>query len=624
MSTNVNPKSLMPNRSAPFTAPLFSLLTLLLPILPFIYYLPSADPAGLPRLLMIQVVVTFGILFFVWYGHWRIFPKRVLIPLILFVLWMLVCLLRAVDKQAALLELLAQVTFVQIFFIAGLAARDRAGIKRLLLLFTLSGAVVALIGAAQVCGFEIPPFEQRFAPASTFVNRNIFAEFILTLFPVSFLLTLFERNRLLGWLNAIVFGLIIFVLIAAQSRAVWLAGLGTLICLLLWLGLSGRFRDVPRWLILSRFACAALVVFLLFPPKGHLGISGRGQLSAELASLGKMGLNEDERLNTVQVRFALYSNSFYMFMEQPVFGVGPGNFPAHYPRYHDRVRATPSYHLNTVPQFLHNDLMQNFVELGLPGGLLFLWFLYGLGRTAIERLRDARDDSERLIRSVLLFSMLAVLAVSMVTFILRMPVTGMLFWLFAGFACAGPAPEMESEPGSQLEKPTSAILLGVNLLILFLYAKGVMAGTLYLKSAHELQAGRPEPSFAIAMQAFELHALDWRVLDELVALAGNFSKDRTQALSFADAFLARRPFSPNGHYRRAYILNTLRRPQEALEAVNRALEYTGENAECLGLRAVLYRQLGREFEALNDEQVLATRHDWYIFPHEAVQQLTIP
>jgi hypothetical protein len=95
--------------------------------------------------------------------------------------------------------------------------------------------------------------------------------------------------------------------------------------------------------------------------------------------------------NEVGGRLAYNLNSVAIVRDNPINGVGLGNFFGIWPAYHDAFVPTPdnSYNVMARPQRTHTDLMQAFTEMGIPGGILYA-MLFVLGMVAAFRLAGAR------------------------------------------------------------------------------------------------------------------------------------------------------------------------------------------------------------------------------------------
>ena len=224
-------------------------------------------------------------------------------------------------------------------------------------------------------------------------------------------------------------------------------------------------------------------------------------------------------------------------------------------------------------------------------------FIFGglVGRVAIGKIRDASQNS--LLTVLGPFSIcLCILLNSIFAFPLKMPVTGLLFWVSAGFLCS--INRVGLEPS--LKPWLAAAVLPLNLLVMFLYFKAASASSLLYESMQQVSLGNNRLAYGFAYKAYRTYPPDWYAFDHLLTLAANFETDRAQARQVADSFLERRPHSPNGHLRLALILKTLGLYPQALEAVNQALRLGGQSSEGFHLRSLIHGALGNEEAARMD------------------------
>jgi len=150
---------------------------------------------------------------------------------------------------------------------------------------------------------------------------------------------------------------------------------------------------------------------------------------------------------TPDMRFQLWTRTRRMIADRPLLGVGPGNFQQVF-----EVQYNPE--LNSDGRrgvHAHNDWLQQFAELGVPGGItyLLLW-------SVVFRLAWTRARREHQFGSVAVLLSLIALAASNVT-------TNMFFstgagsgrlhslaWLLFGLAAAsGPSLGPAATPGSR-------------------------------------------------------------------------------------------------------------------------------------------------------------------------------
>ena len=112
-------------------------------------------------------------------------------------------------------------------------------------------------------------------------------------------------------------------------------------------------------------------------------------------------------LTGLGVRGLVWKAALGLVAEHPLTGAGPGQFQAAFPPYRDPREIELSRHgvcseLDTEVEHAHNDWLQAFLELGLPGGLLFV---LGLALAARAALRALAHD-ERIALGVAALAML--------------------------------------------------------------------------------------------------------------------------------------------------------------------------------------------------------------------------
>jgi len=300
------------------------------------------------------------------------------------------------------------------------------------------GAVVASLWTALQFWVDFRYFPQGPNPASTFVNRNFFAEFAVCTIPFSALLLARARQSaqiaLLSFTTAFVIVAILMTGTRGALIALWLQAL----VLLPLIGFLYRKQFAfPNWESGKRILAIGLVLAtvlglgLLKTGNTKIVEEGRGvnaiergfkrtgSISAEDASLG--------------IRFIMWKATGDIIKKRPLSGVGAGAWEADIPLY-----QAEGSQLET-DYYVHNEFLQLLAEYGLAGWI-FLALLFGYLLSAAWRtLRDqsAEAQAEAPLRAILLSSLLALFIVSNVGFPWRMAATGALFALcLAGLAAS--------------------------------------------------------------------------------------------------------------------------------------------------------------------------------------------
>ncbi len=302
------------------------------------------------------------------------------------------------------------------------------------------GALVASLWAVLQFLVNLKLFPQGPHPASTFVNRNFFAEFAVCTLPFAALLLARARQSSQVALLAATSGLIVVAILMTGTRAALIA---------LWLQLLVLFPYIG-WLYRRQFAfnawpraCVALAggVFLAMVlglgavPTGDPQIvqEGRGVTALErgFKRTGSIGPNDP----SLGIRMIMWTATAHLIRERPLSGVGAGAWENDITLY-----QAEGSQLET-DYYVHNEFLQLLAEYGIVGWIFLLalaaWLLDALRRTLARAHPDALAEGPW--RAILLSSLLSLFIVSNVGFAWRMASTGALFALCLGALAASDA-----------------------------------------------------------------------------------------------------------------------------------------------------------------------------------------
>lgn len=295
------------------------------------------------------------------------------------------------------------------------------------------GAVLASLWAALQFWVDFPLFAQGPNPASTFVNRNFFGEFIVCTFPFSVLLITRVRDKTSVFLLTFSLGFNIVALMMAGTRSA-LIGLLTLAFLLPVIVLRYQKQVVSSgWKPLHCFALVAVLIATI----GSLGaietrnsklIADFGAMDAlDRAFARSLSLTDPTEYThkSFSVRAVIWKSTLRMIAANPLVGVGAGAWEVRAPNY-----QTAGTQLET-DYYAHNEILQLIAEYGLVGWLFLaclasylVWAAYITWSN-----HDEHGQTEAPLRALSLASLLVFLIVSNAGFPWRMASTGALFAL---------------------------------------------------------------------------------------------------------------------------------------------------------------------------------------------------
>ncbi|HXD39938.1 MAG TPA: O-antigen ligase family protein [Ramlibacter sp.] len=303
-----------------------------------------------------------------------------------------------------------------------------------------AGAVVAALWAALQFWVDFHFFPQGPHPASTFVNRNFFAEFAVCTLPFSAMLLARARQSAYVALLAASSGLVVVAVLMTGTR-------GALIALWLQLLLVFPFiawwcrRQLPfgAWNWHTRLIAAGVLIGtivglgLINTGDEAIAAEGRGQNALQRGFIRTGSISASDP--SLGVRMVMWKATGTMIRQRPLSGVGAGAWESEIPLY-----QAEGSQLET-DYYVHNEFLQLLAEYGLAGWLFLIGLTAYLLTAAWRTLngKGAQAQAEAPWRAVLLCSLLTLMIVSNVGFPWRMATTGALFALCLGGLAASDA-----------------------------------------------------------------------------------------------------------------------------------------------------------------------------------------
>ena len=352
----------------------------------------------------------------------------------------------------------------------------RAGhAQRLLTALAVSvvlGAVTGLVQAYGLLTTDLASLAR--APGGTFGNRNFMAHLIALGLPVLLMLTLQATRRAAFLLGSAGIALSVGALVLSRSRAAWLAALACLTFFAvegLWAGRLWDDRRLRRRVILlAGTAVAGLVLALTLPNR----LNWRSD-SPYLDSLTGVA---NFREGSGRGRLIQYGNTARMALDHPLLGVGPGNWPVHYPRY--MSPGDPSFDADDpIPTnpWPSSDWMAILAERGLPAFVLFLLTGVSLALGAWARARSDDFRPASLSDLTIVATLIAVVVVGAFDAVLLLPAPAYFAWAAIGglASTARPIRVLPLEAGTRRRAGIAIGVIGAMLLARTLTQVGAMA-----------------------------------------------------------------------------------------------------------------------------------------------------
>lgn len=207
-------------------------------------------------------------------------------------------------------------------------------------------------------------------------DQNFYAQFMLMLVPIGIARTVAERQRLLKLAAGAMTVAITMGVLLTFSRGAAVAGVVLLVGMVL-------LRLIPpRALLVAGVVLVSLL--LLFPEYG-----ARVATLDVVSGIFSGGDVVDEADTSLRSRATENLAAALVFVDHPIFGVGPGEFPEYYREYADRI----GLEVQTAERQAHTLYFGIGAELGIFGLVAFLGAI-GVTIRMLFRARALTEDPQ--------------------------------------------------------------------------------------------------------------------------------------------------------------------------------------------------------------------------------------
>ena len=373
-------------------------------IAPFIYFDGVLDASGTPRLLFLSVSLLLAYSASLFSNTKLCIPKNYTF---IYLSYILVLFFSAMYNSNYIdyVEIIKRIEYFM-FFVLVYSDVSNNNNRNLLKGIVTFSVIIISIGVIQLVYLTIlqqGAQENLYAISSVFSHKNIYASVLVLSIPFLIISDYSKTNKIL--LVSFTF----LVLIILQTRSALLA----LLVSSVYFAFSKNEFLNKNWKVIS---FAGLVVLLT-------SVLLLKQLNTFEFFVTIFDFDGDSlRSSTVKERFFLWGNSLKMFCDNWLLGVGVGQWAICFPVYGLslwRLRQG-----EVVMQRPHNDMLENFTELGFAGGVIFLLILiYPL-------LIKAKTSKEQLIK----FGLISFIIISFFSFPQERIIPSLMFFAFVAFS----------------------------------------------------------------------------------------------------------------------------------------------------------------------------------------------
>ena len=344
----------------------------------------------------------------------------------LFLLWSAASAIFATNHWVAQRSLAITISGAVIFW--GARAVSPTSYRGILIACAIATVCTAAFCLAQAYGLDTEYFSTNRVPGGTFGNRNFVAHICAIGLPALAWCTVTARRPFSALLGSIGAALVGAALVLSRSRGAWLAVAASAVVLFIpliasrkyWRGqhVGGRFARLTLAAVIGGMVSIVMPNALNWSSESPYLDSARGMI--------------DYKKGSGRGRVAQYQNSLRMAASNPVFGVGPGNWPVEYVRFApdgDRSLTDDGMTANPWPS---SDWVAFISERGfIPTAALISAFAI-LFFTALRRWSELENPEAVLAQCVLAGTIVATIVVSAFDVVLLLGAPALLVWSILG------------------------------------------------------------------------------------------------------------------------------------------------------------------------------------------------
>lgn len=368
-------------------------------VISIIYYREIIDINLTPKFFTLSI---FLFLFYLFLGFNKkfklldlsLFKRGAVLSWIAFIIISIISLTKAITPAEGIFDILTRVLSALFLILTTSILINTKNIKPFTVIATIVAVVFIVIGFYQYFFhvFRKPSLDLLYNVNGIYSHKNIFSAFFFMLIPFMLyeLIRIRNANRFL-FATVLLFDLIIIFLL--QTRSVWISVFVflTILTILLLLFRKGIFTNQTKSIYLKgiliigcTFVLALVISWSLtkYSKENPYYAFKKTQQKTENKSVNQSGdlANLDQRVasifdsksKNINQRITVWNYTFKMVKENPILGVGAGNWKILIPTFFDSDYLNDYHHLWRRP---HNDYIWILSEKGFLGLITYLVFL---------------------------------------------------------------------------------------------------------------------------------------------------------------------------------------------------------------------------------------------------------
>ena len=394
---------------------------------PILYVNALYNPSHVPRMTLLSIASILG-LWFLFITHFKsqsiLYFNKIHWLVLLLLVWSTLSIIWTVDYGNYAYEIINLWGLVAIFFISSQIANFKLQ-KILILTSVVAASYASIIALMQNYGLN-PSFinPDISIMSSTFGFKNHFALYLDLIIPLSLALVIITKDSKIRIIITILSSIIIGTLLELHTRGSWLTlSIWLIVCLATLFIIKNTNSEIFKLLSKRKFELLTVLILSLsiFLSKG------------EIDRTWSRPVQEGEVLDTSSKdRLLMYYNSLGMIKDHPLTGVGYGAFWKGFRKYMNHPLIIKRSDGSNYIYRLHNDPLQYFTEIGIPGGILVITIFFYITYMGYKLLLVLKNPEQVILLLGLLMSTIACGVHSLIDFPLHKPSSAIQFWVTMG------------------------------------------------------------------------------------------------------------------------------------------------------------------------------------------------
>lgn len=434
--------------------------------IPILYFKTYIGPLPLSAEVILVPLVTLAAIYEFFKGKIRLNDLKIW-PLTaafaLFLLVSLISIVNAIDLKSAIMETARYLSYIVLFLIV---AKVDFTEKQYLSFAKWFGAAVVIVGVfgvlQYVFNFSLNKAglyalqEAKGRVDSTLVNPNYYSAYLNYLIPTILLVAVvYFKNRTAQLFMFALFAIYVANVVLTYTRAAWVTMACALILLIILMPKLFIKNAIKPHILLSFLILFTVVYFMpdvqsrtssalyaieqLLPKGTNISLGG-DSADPDSGDVDEVAGEEEEveedatTSRAVVSRTTLWKTGWYMLRDNPVLGLGVGNYTANYKEY---VEKYPELYIGHDSYSVHNSYLKVGAETGFIGLISFLLIYIVYFLTIIKLYLDQKQNVLGKVMAVGLFvGSVCYMVQNLSNNLIFIPQLNMIFWLTAGLVLA--------------------------------------------------------------------------------------------------------------------------------------------------------------------------------------------